>query len=128
MKGKKHGTLARKHNNYVRNALTNQSLAMMPFVEKKARELVLVLLENRKFVFDFKEVFLIMRGRVSFIQNKFIDRRIFRDAKVEMLKLYWGKVLSWFVSMAVDLKDRDMKRVGTQMMAIKDHVQTYILR
>lgn len=100
----------------------------MPFVEKKARELVLVLLENRKFVFDFKAVFLIMRGRVSFIQNKFIDRRIFRDAKVEMLKLYWAKNLSWFVSMAVDLKDKDMKRVGTQMMAIKDHIQTYILR
>ena len=89
MKGKKHGTLARKHNNYVRNTFTNHSLVMMPIMEKKAREPVLVLLENRKFVFDFKEVFLIMRERVSFIQNKFIDRRIFRDAKVEMLKLYW---------------------------------------
>ena len=46
-----------------------------------------------------------MYKRVLFMQTKFRNRNIFREAKVEMLKLYWDLILKWFVNAGIDNGD-----------------------
>ena len=68
-----------------------------PMSQKLAEKPFLLTLEKRKFFFDFREKLMIMKSHIKRIQQKFIDRKIYRDAKIEMLKLYWTQVLAWFV-------------------------------
>ena len=59
-----------------------------------------------------------MNGHISYIQQKFVDRKIFRDAKIEMLKLYWTQVLAWFVERGCEMMDSQIKHVSAHMMHI----------
>ena len=94
---RKHGGMTRKHQSYIRNKLSSSALMMTPMSLKLAKKPFLLTLEKRKFLFDFKDKLLIMNSHIKRIQQKFIDRTIYREAKIEMLKLYWTQTLAWFV-------------------------------
>ena len=71
---------------------------MTPVSLKLAKKSFVLALEKRMFFVDFKDKLMIMLGHIKRIQQKFIDRTIYREAKIEMLKLYWTQTLAWFVS------------------------------
>ena len=67
---------------------------------------MLLALEKYQFKVDFTEKLSIMNSHISYIQQKFMDRKIYRDAKLEVLKLYWTQVLGWFVRKGCELMDK----------------------
>ena len=67
---------------------------------------MLLALEKRKFFLDFREKLIVMNGHVKYMQQKFINRKLYRETKVEMLKLYWTQVLAWFVRRGCEMMDK----------------------
>ena len=94
---RRHGGLTKRHLNYQRNVFSSTALIMTPTSQKLAKKLFLMTLEKRKFFIDFKNKLAIMNSHINRIQQKFIERKFYRDAKIEMLKLYWKHILAWFV-------------------------------
>ena len=56
------------------------------------------------------------------------ERIIYREAKIEMLKIYWKQVIGWFVGKAIEKGDCKIKDVATDMMKIEKDIQDYVLR
>ena len=90
----------------------------MKIKKKWAKERLLAALEKRKLFIDFKQKLGIMNSHISFIQKKFINRKVYRDAKIEMLKLYWKQILGWFFKKSCDIGDPQLKFVSANMMNI----------
>ena len=101
----RHGGLALRLNNYHRNALSSSALMITPMSQILAKKPVLLALEKRKFYLDFKKTLIITNKLIKRIQKKFIDKLFYREAKLEMLKLYWTQCLAWFVQKGCDKKD-----------------------
>lgn len=55
-------------------------------------------------------------------------RIICREAKIEMLKLWWNRVIGWFVERGCEKGDIKIKDVATEMMKIDLDIQDYVLR
>ena len=102
---RKFAGLTRKHTDLIRDSFVMNQLISTHATQVSAQKAMLLVLEKKKFTYDFKNLFMVMRARVSFIQEKFIDRCVFRDAKDEMLKLYWTKVLAWFVQKGCEMNN-----------------------
>lgn len=71
---------------------------------------------------------MIMTSHVIRIQRKFKEQRIYREAKIDMLKLYWTQVLGQFVDITCEKCDAKLKDVAAYMMQIEEGIQDYILR
>ena len=81
-----------------------------------------MVLEKQKLFIDFKQKLDIMNGHICFIQKKFIDRKVYRDAKIYMLKLYWEQILGWFFKKSCEIGDSQLKFVSANMMNIDKNI------
>ena len=77
---------------------------------------------------DFKDKLMIMYANITFMQQRVINKKVYQDAKIEMLKLYWVQVLGWFVTKSVEIADPQLKFVAANMMSINKDIQDYVLR
>ena len=125
---RRYGGLTRRHQNYLRNALSSAALIITPVSQQLASKPFLLTLEKRKFFIDFKDKLMIMNSHIQRIQQKFIDRAIFRDAKIEMLKLYWTHVLAWIIKQGCKCGNSQVKAVSAYIMSIDKKIQDHVLR
>lgn len=62
------------------------------------------------------------------MQMKFQNRKIYKEARVEMLKDYWQQVLKWFVNKGVESGDAEIQQVGCNIMMVPKIVQDFVIR
>ena len=62
------------------------------------------------------------------MQMKFQNRKIYKEARVEMLKDYWQQVLKWFVHEGVESNDAEIQQVGCNIMMVPKTVQDFVIR
>ena len=125
---KKHRGLKSKHTNYLRNSITAHASNWNDVYKTRAQNILLDALKIQLCYKIFKPKLMAMLGNIRFMQSNFRNRVIYREAKLEMLKLQWTRTLKWLINIGIEKNDLQIKQVCAKIMVIDLPVQEYVLR
>ena len=103
---RKYGGLKNKHQSRMRHAIVQTSLNRFPIVELRAKQLIwrifnTMILGQHFLVLLNKLLFL-----VTFMQRKFLNRVLYKAAKIQMLENYWDMKLDEIAKQAKENKNK----------------------